>query len=247
MIHRPNHKNRACVISVGLLWSSIFLGISRNPLCCSFTIPTGTQLQNGAGTARLDQIGPISYASQFFIPLRDVAETTNSDLEITNASTPLDAATLTLSQTVDSVDENDDEYEYLEFDNLTEQEFIASEWMVGTNWDRNPNRIDETWARLIVDADGKNIVVWGDESKGTWTLDVATQFLSLSKENVFNGKQIWACTVSDYYYLQGTVRGWNYWSAAAVIGQWQAKRLGVDRDEAGTPPWFEGINDTESQ
>jgi hypothetical protein len=135
-------------------------------------------------------------------------------------------------------DDDDDEYEYVEFDSLTEQEFIGSEWIVGTNWDKNPNKIDETWTRLIVDKDGKNIAVWGDDSKGTWTFDVPSQFLSISKENILAGKQIWACTISDYYYLQGTVRGWTYWSAAAVIGQWQAKRLGVDKEEAGTPPWF---------
>jgi hypothetical protein len=136
-------------------------------------------------------------------------------------------------------DDNDDEYEYIEYDSLTEREFIGSEWLVGTNWDRNADRIDETWARLVVDKDGKNVVVWGDQSQGVWALDVASQFLSLSKENVVAGKEIWACTVTDYYYLQGTVRGWTYWSAAAVIGQWQGKRLGVDPEEAGTPPWFE--------
>lgn len=136
-------------------------------------------------------------------------------------------------------DDDDDEYEYVEYDNLTEQEFIGSEWLVGTNWDRRPDKIDETWARLVVDASGRNVVVWGDQSEGVWSIDVAAQFLSLSKENIVAGKEIWACTVSDYYYLQGTVRAWKYWSAAAVIGQWQAKRLGVGPGEAGTPPWFE--------
>jgi hypothetical protein len=143
----------------------------------------------------------------------------------------------------DDYDDDDDEYEYVEFDNLTEKEFIGSEWIIGTNWDNNPNKIDETWARLIIDKDGKNIAIWGDDSKGTWTLDIPSQFLSISKENLFTGKQIWACTISDYYYLQGTVRGWTYWSAAAVIGQWQAKRLGVGKDEAGTPPWFVNVNE----
>jgi hypothetical protein len=243
MIQLPISQDRRYRISGGLLWSSILIWLSRNPLCCSFTIPSRP---NGVGKPRLDQIGQATHAIQRISPLWDVAEIANSDLEMTNASAAIDTATLSI-QNVNSDDDDDDEYEYVEFDNLTEQEFIGSEWLVGTNWDRSPNRIDESWARLIVDADGKNIVVWGDESKGTWTLDVATQFLSLSKENVFTGKQIWACTVSDYYYLQGTVRGWNYWSAAAVIGQWQAKRLGVDRDEAGTPPWSEDVNDSESQ
>lgn len=139
----------------------------------------------------------------------------------------------------DEVDD-DDEYEYVEYDNLTEQDFILSEWMVGTNWDNKPNTIDETWVRLITDNDGKNVAIWGDNSKGTWTFDVPSQFLSISKENILAGKQIWACTISDnYYYIQGTVRGWTYWLPAAVLGQWQAKRLGIDPKEAGTPPWFE--------
>ncbi|KAL7569848.1 hypothetical protein ACA910_008517 [Epithemia clementina (nom. ined.)] len=135
-----------------------------------------------------------------------------------------------------------DEYEYVEYERLTESEFVMSEWLVGTNWDSSRSKIDETWVRLIVDDDGKNVAYWGDKSEGKWSLDVATQFLSISKENLY-GKQIWAGVVDDFYYLQGTVRGWTYWQAAAVLGQWQAKRLGVDKEEAGTPPWFE--NDEE--
>ena len=133
----------------------------------------------------------------------------------------------------------DDEYEYVEYERLTESEFVLSEWLVGTNWDQSGDRIDETWVRLIVDEDGKNVAIWGDKSEGKWSLDVASQFLSVSKESIF-GKQIWAGVVDDYYFLQGTVRGWTYWQAAAVLGQWQAKRRGVDKEEAGTPPWFEG-------
>jgi hypothetical protein len=73
----------------------------------------------------------------------------------------------------------------------------------------------------------------------------------LSKEH-FYGKEIWAGTVDDYYYIQGTVRGWTYITAAEVLGQWQAKRLGVDPEEAGIAPWFEeegeemGSDDDES-
>jgi hypothetical protein len=192
-------------------------------------------------------------ASLQLIPLYDVTVgTTGNTVEMTNTSavsTVENDDSLSVDNTSDvghdtnsivrDMSNDADEYEYVEFDNLTEQEFIGSEWLIGTNWDQNTNKIDETWARLIVDTDGKNVVVWGDQSKGTWTLDVAAQFLSLSKENVLAGKEIWACTVSDYYFLQGTVRGWKYWSAAAVIGQWQAKRLGVDREEAGTAPWLE--------
>jgi hypothetical protein len=174
---------------------------------------------------------------QFLLVLKDVQvkEVEMDQPENVSISTTT-AAAIATSSTDD--DDDDDEYEYVELDNLTEQDFIGSEWIVGTNWDKSPNTIDETWTRLIIDKDGKNIAVWGDDSKGTWTFDVPSQFLSISKENIFAGKQIWACTISDYYYLQGTVRGWTYWSAAAVIGQWQAKRLGVDKEEAGTPPWF---------
>ena len=138
---------------------------------------------------------------------------------------------------------NDDEYEYVEYDALREDDFCGSEWLVGTQLDRNPNKIDETWCRLAVTADGKNLAVWGDKSEGTWALDVASQFLSVSKENLL-GKQIWAGVVDDYYYLQGTVRGWTYWSAASVVGQWQAKRLGVEPDEAGPAPWFEADDES---
>ena len=89
-----------------------------------------------------------------------------------------------------------------------------------------------------MDEDGKNICYWGDNSEGKWNLDVASQFLSISKESYF-GKQIWAGIVDDYYFLQGTVRGWSYLQPASVLAQWQSRRLGVGKDEAGTAPWFE--------
>lgn len=163
-----------------------------------------------------------------------------------SSSTSKEETTATVSSS-DSLDisapnnalDDDDEYEYIEYEVLTEAEFLNSEWLVGTNRDSRPDKIDETWARLIVDRDGKNVVVWGDGAEGSWNLDVASQFLSVSKENKFTGKDIWACSVTDYYYLQGTVRGWRFWAAASVIGQWQARRLGVDPEEAGVAPWFE--------
>lgn len=135
-------------------------------------------------------------------------------------------------------DDEEVEYEYVEYDILTEPEFVSSEWLVGTVMDKKPNNIAETWVRLAVDKDGKNVAIWGDNSQGTWNFDTANQFLSMSKENIF-GKDIWAGVVDDYYFSQGTVRGWNFLSAAAVVGQWQAKRLGVDREEAGVAPWFQ--------
>ncbi|KAG7352307.1 hypothetical protein IV203_008355 [Nitzschia inconspicua] len=154
---------------------------------------------------------------------------------------------LSVAATADSLDttssDNDDdeeegEYEYVEYDILTEPEFMGSEWLIGTVMDSNPNKIAETWVRFAIDKDGKNVAIWGDNSQGTWSFDVANQFLSFSKEQLW-GKDIWAGVVNDYYYTQGTVRGWNFFSAAAVKGQWQAKRLGVDPEEAGVAPWFE--------
>jgi hypothetical protein len=121
---------------------------------------------------------------------------------------------------------------------LTEPEFMGSEWLVGTVMDSNQRKIQETWVRLATNKDGKNVAIWGDNSQGTWNFDTANQFLSFSKERIW-GKEIWAGVVDDYYFSNGTVRGWNFFSAAAVLGQWQAKRLGVDPEEAGTPPWFE--------
>lgn len=137
-----------------------------------------------------------------------------------------------------SLEDSEEEYEYVEYDSLTEAEFAGSEWLVGTNWDSRSDVIEETWVRLVVDEDGKNLCYWGDKSEGKWSLDVASQFLSISKESFF-GKQIWAGVVDDYYFLQGTVRGWTYLQPASVLGQWQARRLGVDPEEAGVAPWFE--------
>lgn len=151
------------------------------------------------------------------------------------------ATSETMSNT--SEDEDDDEeYEYVEYDILTEPEFMGSEWLVGTVMDGNSDKIVETWVRLATDKDGKNVAIWGDNSQGIWAFDVANQFLSFSKERLW-GKDIWAGVVDDYYYTQGTVRGWNFFSAAAVKGQWQAKRLGVDPNEAGVAPWFEKEDD----
>jgi hypothetical protein len=156
---------------------------------------------------------------------------------------PASTATSTTASSSDD-EEDEEEYEYVEYDVLTEAEFVGSEWLVGTNWDRNPEKIEETWVRLVVNEDGKNICYWGDNSEGKWSLDVASQFLSISKES-WTGKQIWAGVVDDYYFLQGTVRGWTYLQPASVLAQWQAKRLGVDPEEAGVAPWFQQDETTE--
>ena len=135
-------------------------------------------------------------------------------------------------------EDDDDEYEYVEYDILTEAEFQGSEWLVGTVMDSRQDDIGETWVRLAIDKDGKNVAIWGDNSEGNWNFDVANQFLSVSKNAVW-GKNIWAGVVDDYYFCRGTVRGWNFFSPASVVGQWQAKRLGVEQGEAGIAPWFE--------
>jgi hypothetical protein len=142
-------------------------------------------------------------------------------------------------------DDDEDEYEYLEYDTLTEPDFLNSEWFVGTCWDSKKNEIRETWVRLAIKGN-KNIAVWGDDAEGTWSLDVASQFLAISKEYLW-GKQIWAGVVDDYYFISGTVRGWTYLTPASVLGQWQARRLGVDAEEAGTPPWFEVEDDDDDE
>jgi len=148
-------------------------------------------------------------------------------------------STTNLAMDASTTDEDeDDDFEYVEYEILTEREFMGSEWLVGTVMDSRPNNIAETWVRLATDRDGKNVAIWGDGSQGKWSLDVANQFLSMSKENIF-GKNIWAGVVDDYYFTLGTVRGWSIISPAEVKGQWQARRLGVDPKEAGTAPWFE--------
>ena len=144
----------------------------------------------------------------------------------------------------DEEDDDDYEYEYVEYDILTDSDFLNSEWLVGTVMKNNVKKIDETWVRLAVDKDGKNVAIWGDKSEGSWNFDVANQFLSISKANLL-GKNIWAGVIDDYYYSRGTVRGWNAISPASVLGQWQARRLGIEKDEAGVAPWFDDGDDDE--
>jgi len=142
-------------------------------------------------------------------------------------------------------EEEEEEWEYLEYEELQESDFVNSEWLVGTVLDNSPKKIKETWVRCLVGNDARSSsqpCVWGDGSQGKWSFDRASQYFSLSKEH-FYGKEIWAGMVDDYYYLQGTVRGWTFVTPAEVLGQWQAKRLGVDPEEAGTAPWFEEEED----
>mmetsp|Transcript_22516 Transcript_22516/g.25634 ORF Transcript_22516/g.25634 Transcript_22516/m.25634 type:complete len:247 (+) Transcript_22516:169-909(+) len=145
----------------------------------------------------------------------------------------------------DDDDDNDDDWEYEEFENLRENDFYDSEWKVGTLME-GQNKIEETWARLVV-KDGEFVCVWGDGASGKWNFDTASQFLSMTKDTIggWLGKRIWAGTTDDYYYVEGTIRGWSPISPASVIGQWQARRLGVDKDEAGIAPWFQDEEEEE--
>ena len=145
-----------------------------------------------------------------------------------------------------------------EFELLTERDFYNTEWKIGTLMDKKPRdakSIDTTWVRLMTTENGDNKAIWGDDSKGKWTIDVPSQFFSISKESFggWFGKQIWAGTIDDFYYLEGTVRGWSPISPASVEGQWQAVRLGVvegDRvsvEERGEAPWFTIEEEEESE
>jgi hypothetical protein len=163
-------------------------------------------------------------------------------------ATRLQTAT-TASDLQDTSNEEDEEeeYEYIELDQLTEAEFVGSEWLVGTCFESSKNKIKETWLRLAVAPDGKNLAVWGDGAQGKWSIDVASGFFSASKETLWRGKEIWACTADDYYFMQGTVRGWTFLTAANVVGQWQARRLGVDPEEAGVAPWLQEEEEPSSE
>ena len=171
----------------------------------------------------------------FSTPTTDAEENKEKDADKSSSATAMKEQEAPKED--EDEEDDDEEYEYIEYETLTEADYLGSEWLVGTCWDTNRNKVDETWVRLAANED-KNIAIWGDGSEGKWSLDVASQFLAISKEYLW-GKQIWAGVVDDYYFCQGTVRGWTYLTPASVLGQWQSKRLGVDPGEAGTPPWFE--------
>jgi len=134
----------------------------------------------------------------------------------------------------------EEEWEFEEYEVLEESDFYNSEWKVGTVWNDNLKRIDVTWCRLIA-AEKQLKAIWGDGAEGKWTFDRASQFFSISKETFggWGGKKIWACVIDDYYFMEGSVRGWSPLSPASVLGQWQAKRLGLDPEEMGVAPWFQ--------
>lgn len=146
----------------------------------------------------------------------------------------------------DIEEEEEEEWEEVEIENLSEQDFYNSEWLIGTVYN-DKDKIEETWVRLTIDPDStKNIATWGDGASGSWSVDVPSQFISMTKETFggWGGKKLWAGVMNDYYYLDGTVRGWGFFRPASILGQWQMKRLGVSDEERGAAPWFEeGWND----
>ncbi len=184
-----------------------------------------------------------------FVTVTDTAKPssmcTSTSREFGNDFTLLAASVSGSETSLTQGKDDDDDWEYEEYESLTEQDFYNSEWKVGTLMEGS-DKIDVTWCRCLV-KDGEFLAVWGDDSKGKWNFDAASQFFSISKNSWggWFGKKIWAGAVEDYYFMEGTVRGWSPISPASVVGQWQAKRLGVDPDEAGTAPWFEGLADDE--
>eukprot|EP00518_Triparma_eleuthera_P020604 CAMPEP_0197569638 /NCGR_PEP_ID=MMETSP1320-20131121/39344_1 /TAXON_ID=91990 /ORGANISM="Bolidomonas sp., Strain RCC2347" /LENGTH=205 /DNA_ID=CAMNT_0043132015 /DNA_START=205 /DNA_END=818 /DNA_ORIENTATION=+ len=122
-----------------------------------------------------------------------------------------------------AADDDDDGYEEVTLDGLTASDFHGSEWKVGTLpvGSSIPSDISTTWVRLMAPegdpkafGQGRQVAVWGDDSKGTWAFDAGSQFLSFSKDTPLSlgGKTIWACGIDDYYYLSGVVRGWKPWA-----------------------------------
>lgn len=151
-------------------------------------------------------------------------------------------------QVINTLEEGKDDYETVEYDFLTEEEFKDSEWLVSTarynaTGGIYDDGITETKVRLETNAKGKMVARWADKAQGDWYFDRARQYLCISKEN-WVSRTLWVCTVEDYYYLEGPVQGWTLWSPASVLGQWQAIRLGIDEKDAGPAPWFQ--EDTEN-
>eukprot|EP00569_Conticribra_weissflogii_P006994 CAMPEP_0171335920 /NCGR_PEP_ID=MMETSP0878-20121228/5653_1 /TAXON_ID=67004 /ORGANISM="Thalassiosira weissflogii, Strain CCMP1336" /LENGTH=272 /DNA_ID=CAMNT_0011837263 /DNA_START=24 /DNA_END=842 /DNA_ORIENTATION=- len=153
----------------------------------------------------------------------------------------------------DDEDEEEEEWIEEEFELLTERDFFDTEWKIGTVLDSSPDSIATTWVRLTTTDEGTNIATWGNSNKiiarGKWAIDVPSQFFSISRESLggWFGKQIWAGTLEDYYFMEGTVRGWSPISPASVIGQWQGIRLGVSKEERGVAPWFAREEENEEE
>ena len=238
------HRRRAQPAVIGLLAASAAL-LTVVPVA---TVSAFTSQISPTPSASSLLSGRSVHASNNIITQRDIS---NSRLYST-AETSVNGS-LTPAQ---DDEDDDEEWVYEEYTDLTEADFYNSEWKIGIVWNDNEDVIKETWVRLIVDDNGggpgstpTNVAIWGDGGKGKWSVDVPNQFFSISKESFggWFGKRIFAGNADDYYYLQGTVRGWSPIQSASVLGQWQMKRLGVDREEAGIAPWFQEDDEDEEE
>jgi len=124
----------------------------------------------------------------------------------------------------------------------SDADIAGSEWKIAIQWfddDGLPKRggeLQETWLRFKEDY----VVEWGIGATGVWSLD--GQFLSISRDFAlgWGGKRILSCKLAQKQneaYIEGMVRGWTPLTAASVMGQWQALRLGIDRTPYGEPFW----------
>jgi len=239
-----------------------FLTFFTSSTVVAFIIPTTTKntcfTSSATTTLSITNENPINHQkiNNLFPKKKKTllyAEDEQMSITATTTTPPTTETTTTSennSNTLEKVDdeeddEDEDEYELIEYETLSEPDLYNSEWKVGTNWNKAKNRDDikVTWVRLVIDPKNmkKNIAIWGDGAQGLWKLDERAQFLTVSKETFggWFGKKIWAGPINDYYFMQGTVRGWNPISPASVLGQWQMIRLGVEKEEAGAAPWFE--------
>lgn len=201
---------------------------SIQPICLAFTINSACKFHCSTSVAKQLQLSPVRLQA---------VDIKGEDQEGSAVASPPPAT-----------EDEDEEWELVEYEDLTESDFIDSEWKVGTAWIKR-EKVETTWVRFIRDEEANNVAVWGDGAKGTWKIDVASQFVSVSKETFggWGGKKIWAGPMEDYYYMQGTVRGWNIISPASVLALWQMIRLGVDKEEAGTAPWFDEEDEVDGE
>jgi len=118
----------------------------------------------------------------------------------------------------------------------TRSDLAGSEWKVGINW-RDSDKIDVSWFRLKADGASE----WGFfiGGQGRWKMDDGL-FVTVSQDYFlgWNGKRLFSAKIgNDPNYLEGVIRGWKPWEPAAVMGRWQAIRLGVERPNP--PPWHD--------
>merc|ERR1719491_2597469 len=247
------NKLQLYILSLAILSESLVSSFSTQPSFIPYALP-------GSSSSSLIQPSPPTL--HFSLLKRTTSSPAPAFREFRRsalAASDVEAPPSSLSN--DNKGDDDDDWDYEEYEDLVEADFYGSEWKVGTIMDGDTSstknlKIEETWCRLLVEEVEEGIgmqqvqrCVWGDGARGKWKFDRASQFLSLTKDTYggWLGKRIWAGTVTDFYYLQGSVRGWSPISPATVVGQWQAKRLGVDKGEAGKAPWFEEKEEVEEE